>query len=178
MYSLRRDFLTTISSLSSWSLSAPIAFLTMTTDYDYFFYSIKCPVTLFSTSLDDINGGSIDLVSALDTCRAVGLGLVALPGLRRHSLLLMGVCNKNRALNAVQDMPQKYIRQGYRLFPTPGHSGVSAFPTFLLIMLPIIPIGHPYYRLYSFLDATLPFFFVWRTGCFKLSWLLQTYIQS
>ncbi|CAI6087580.1 unnamed protein product [Clonostachys chloroleuca] len=131
---------------------------------------------------DDGKPSPVDLASGVGTWLAAGLAIVALLGVVAPLLAIQSsMSDKNRALNAVQDQPQKYISQGYHLW-----TGYRAFrrirvpnlsPDYItnhantLSLLPAhIILGHCILNPCDFLP--------WNTGWAKLSELLQAYTIS
>ncbi|KPM35580.1 hypothetical protein AK830_g10988 [Neonectria ditissima] len=68
----------------------------------------------------DVSGDSgsdaLDLSSSIGTWVAAGIAIIALVGVVAPFLALQAsLSDNNRAMNAVQDLPQKYVTRGYRL---------------------------------------------------------------
>ncbi|CAG9977671.1 unnamed protein product [Clonostachys byssicola] len=70
-----------------------------------------------SVSKDDGTPSPVDVASSIGTWLAAGVAIVALLGVIAPFLAIQSsMSDRNRALNAVQDLPQKYISQGYHLW--------------------------------------------------------------
>ncbi|KAK7221889.1 hypothetical protein V2G26_009892 [Clonostachys chloroleuca] len=85
---------------------------------------------------DDGKPSPVDLTSVVGTWLAAGLAIVALLGVVAPLLAIQSsMSDKNRPLNAVQDLPQKYISQGYHLW-----TGYRAFrnPSVYILGLTIL----------------------------------------
>ncbi|VUC27765.1 unnamed protein product [Clonostachys rosea] len=128
---------------------------------------------------DDGGASAVDIASSVGTWVAAALAIIALVGIVGPFFALQAsLSDSNRAMNAVQDRPQKYITRGYRLtrglrifrrirVPNLSRGYISNEPDDTPLMPLSAALGH--------FEFTPGDYLPWNTGWAKLAEMIAAY---